>query len=119
MLSRLRKVNLIAAYFLLVILGTVNSKEIMHSFVYHDRAICVEHEAESGHADDSIDTSISTAGKYCIFCHIDFSIFETPYEREIATLPFEHQIITAAAPEQIHLVPNPGSLLLRGPPAIV
>lgn len=114
MLNRVKGVNLVAIYFMLLIIGVINSKEIMHSFVWHDAIGCTAHYDEHGHITHHED--VSETGDYCAFCHIDFSIFATPDELAISTSSFVHQSLTVAAPATPHVPATTGALLLRGPP---
>lgn len=116
MLNRVKRINLVAAFFMLLIIGIINSKEIMHSFVWHDAIGCNAHYDEHGHL--THDEGVAETGDYCAFCHLDFSIFSTPEEQALTTSSFVHQTLTIATPDVPHLPATTGALLLRGPPAI-
>lgn len=116
MLNRIKKINLVAAYFMLLIIGIINSKEIMHSFVWHDAIGCAAHYDEHGHVTHHED--VSETGDYCAFCHIDFSIFANPNNQVLTTNSFVHHTLTVATPTSPHIPATTGALLLRGPPAL-
>lgn len=116
MLNRVKRVNLIAIYFMLLIIGVINSKEIMHSFVWHDAIGCTAHYDEHGHLTHH--EGVAATGDYCAFCHLDFSIFSTPEEQTLTNSSFVYQTLTITKPVAPLLPAATGALLLRGPPAI-
>lgn len=115
MLRFFRKAKLLPVIMLLLVVGTMSSKDLMHSFVQHHAVSCLEH------ADDNATSLILPHEKieksrFCAFCHLDNFTFTNSDQLHTQENTFSYY-----TPALIHykqpVFSNSNTVqLLRGPP---
>jgi|GEM_PF-1696960 len=118
MFRKIRNARFLIAAALLMVLFTINSKDLLHSFVQHNPIACVDHvdgEDELAHHPISAVNSY----KYCLFCHFEFSSYFLTATFSNAGSSFDYYASIFYGVAEIYLPSQVCTLSLRGPPAIV
>jgi hypothetical protein len=117
MLRKIRTARYLLAASLLLVLITINSKDVLHGFATHNPISCIEHiEGEdelNQHPIAALDSY-----KYCLFCHFEFSTYFLPEEFAPTGNAFEYLTISTTPIWSIYLPEQHRSLSLRGPPTV-
>ncbi len=118
MLRKLRNARFLLAAALLMVILTINGKDLLHSFVQHNPVSCVEHvdgeDELTHHPVAAIDSY-----KYCLFCHFNFTAYFTTEVNTNVGISFEYFTIVLNGVPEIYLPKQTSTLSLRGPPALV
>lgn len=76
MLRFFRKAQLLAVIMLLLVAGTMSSKDLIHSFVQHHTLSCDLHAGNEGLSSLTPQEKIEKH-RFCAFCHLDNFTFTT------------------------------------------
>ncbi len=115
MLSFFRKAKLLPVIILLLVVGTMSSKDLMHSFVQHHSVSCLEH------ADDNA-TSLKLPhekiekSRFCAFCHLDNFTYTTSEQIQPEENTFSYYAPASIQYEEPVFSNSNTVQLLRGPP---
>ncbi len=115
MLRFFRNSKILPVILLLLVVGTISGKDLLHSFVQHETLICSVHHEGQANSNDLTNTKVEK-NRFCAFCHLDNFTFTTSEQ-----IHAEGDIFYYYAPAIIHyeepVFSNSVTVQqLRGPP---
>lgn len=118
MLRKIRTAKYLLAASLLLVLITINSKDLLHGFVTHNPISCVEHVEGEDELNQHPIVALDCY-KYCLFCHFEFSTYFLTETFSNSGVAFHYYSVPVLAEFELYLPNQIATLSLRGPPALV